>query len=110
MELTELRMMCGPYAEKIGALETAGQIRDFLVAEGVKGVRREANACAIAQYVTVSTGQRVAVDGNGISAYHEEGALSCPWAPAREVLQHLTAPMCDFITNFDRGDYPELEA
>lgn len=123
MELVDIRIAVAPYLGKLEAFDTAEEIKDFLVGEGVKAHKRSANSCAIAKYVTDNTGQSVSVGGGAVVTRHPDGeeqallytgtpALLYTGTPAFRYaeLSTCTPAMQDFIRTFDQGFYPELVA
>lgn len=101
MDFKELKLAVEPYLNKLADMKTAGEIRDFLVGEGILAKRGHAQACAIAVYVFQGSGERVSV-----------GTLAtCPPGKREgDFLGWHTPAMVEFVANFDFGDYPELVA
>ena len=90
------------------ALDALGSTKDAIARtlrdKGIKGERRSACNCPIAQYLRTcgwSGWSRVEVSGRGVSAYDD---LAPP------VRVSLPAAVFSFVLAFDGGCYPELEA
>lgn len=101
----DLRLAVQPYRDKLAAFETAGEIKDFLVAENVKvTATRVSNSpsttCAIATYLRRESGERVSVTPGTCMALATNSFCD---------LGDNTPAMQDFIRHFDGGRYPELE-
>lgn len=119
MDLAESRMVVEPYFEKLTAFESADQIRDFLVAEGIKANKGRSTSCAIAEYVHCNSGERVHIGTDRLGIFHDGGDIAF-WtadpsadslvSTAYSVVRDHTAAMIAFIINFDLGKYPELVA
>lgn len=100
----EIRMAVEPYIDKLRALTTPGEIRDFLVAEGVRGIKGKPWSCPVAVYVRRGSGHTVSVQHTETSCLDSGGHLirGCP-----TLLN--TVAMSTFMSCFDCGHYPELE-
>lgn len=97
--LTNLRVAVEPYVGKLAGMGSPPEIREFLAAEGVKGICKAGTNCAIANYIRERSGQDVHVSGVGIrSRYTLDKEFE------------VTDPMRTFIVEFDEGLYPELVA
>lgn len=105
MNKVDLRLAVQPYRDKLAAFETAGEIKDFLVAENVKATATRVSdspstTCAIAAYLGRESGQRASVTTGRCVAL-----AACSYLD----LGDNTPAMRDFIRHFDGGRYPELE-
>lgn len=101
IDFEDIRLAVTPYLEKLAGFETAEQIRDFLVVEGIKATRGSTHRCAIAEYVY--RGSEVPV------------RVSCVFTSSASVFSSATLgthtdAMCEFVGNFDQNYYPELVA
>lgn len=104
-KLADTRAALEPYFNKVAAFETADEIRDFLVTEGVKAHRQMSNSCALAQYMSRSE-LNVHVFGDNTTAM----VIGCDaWGNPGWVRQVNTTAMEQFVYRFDNGQYPELE-
>lgn len=119
LALADIRIAVAPYFQKLADLPTAEAIRDFLVNEGIQAVKMDGTSCAIARYVSDSSGQEVHVGREEILVAHPDGDVMVlvhnPGGTdfikhTRAVLHENTSAMHDFIRHFDSGEYPELEA
>ena len=102
MGVSEMHLAVQPYFDKLAALPTPEAIRDFLIAEGVRGCKHAPESCALAAYMTANSEIDVSVGYNYIVTYG-----SCDDALG-ETLAPPTPAMRDFIVRFDNGEYPEL--
>lgn len=101
IDFEDIRLAVTPYLEKLAGFETAEQIRDFLVVEGIKATRGNPYSCAIAEYVYRGSEVPVRVSGVFTSSTSVLGFVT---------LGTHTDAMCEFIGNFDQNYYPELVA
>jgi hypothetical protein len=92
------RLAAEPYYQKLAAMESAEEIRQFLVAEEIKALPGVGNKCAIAQYIRNGSGEEVWVNNQTVNT------------PFYVSVGPNTAAMRTFIRNFDRGRYPELSS
>jgi hypothetical protein len=106
MDVETIRADLLPYVEKLRALHTPEEIRDFLLHEEVKAQQSKATGCAIAVYLFEHTNHVVGVSQNHIYAFTEAlGSQSvCSWP----VVADTSEAMKQFVYNFDDGFYPEL--
>lgn len=105
MKKVDLRLAVQPYRDKLAAFETAGEIKDFLVAENVKVTATRVSdspstTCAIATYLGRESGQLTSVTTCRCTALATNSFCD---------LGDNTPAMRDFIRHFDGGRYPELE-
>src|ERR1700744_2575197 len=106
-KLADTRAAFDPYFNKIAAFETADQIRDFLVTEGVKARRELSTSCALAQYMRRSElNVHVYGDATHARAADSDGT----WREPCWIKQENTKAMARFVDRFDNGHSPELEA
>lgn len=98
--------------DKLAALGSAGQIRDFFVKEAIRG-DHNATSCPVAVYlrreagVTYSVGTQALYAEVGLCRHHR-----CPDIGAHTHAKHLgklPAPVREFIWKYDRQAYPELD-
>lgn len=88
--------------EKLASLDCADEIASFLQSQGVEALRGEPQKCAIAQWISDTTGiSEVYVDYISIDHWEEEGRDF-------QSLGQVTPAMLNFITAFDEGKYPDL--
>lgn len=80
--------------DRLGGM-SSDEIRDWCVREGIKGNKRHCCACPLAKLLGRMTGELVQVDNRDVT---------CP-----TVRVALPASARQFVRNFDRGQYPELE-
>ena len=93
--------------DKLAQFECADDLADFLKGEGVKGWAGVADTCAIAKWMSDTTGQHVYVTGDFISCH-------VPYSPYNELsyteiekFPHTGATF-EFIERFDDEEWPEL--
>lgn len=79
-----------------GMGKTADDVTALLRANEVKGVPTDPFRCAVAGFVEGALGVSVVVD---------HFAVTLPWVRASAP---TTEAICRFITQFDRGEYPDL--
>lgn len=104
-KLADTRAALEPYFNKVAAFETADEIRDFLVIEGVKAHRETSTSCALALYMRRSE-LTVHVFGDTTNVM----VIGCDaWGNPDWVKQENTTAMEQFVHRFDNGQYPELE-
>lgn len=101
LQCDDIRSAVEPYLRKLADLQTADEIRDFLVTEGVQAVPGNATKCAIAEYLFQASGQVVGVTRKSTVV------LADKWA--RGIGKHTEA-MSEFVIRFDHYQYPELVA
>jgi hypothetical protein len=102
-----------PYLRKLEDMQSADEIAHFMMAEGVKAVRKSPASCAIAEYVRRESNVGVLAFSNAISVMssqlesspHGGQDLMCMF---REVMLPSRA-MNEFMLRFDKGEYPDLE-
>lgn len=105
--------------DKLSNFETAEEIRQYFVDEGIKATRNRADTCAIAKWMNDTTGLspvfvgtrievgKKTVSKKTVSKDRDPGKYS--FLEPAYVFAHTDATM-EFITKFDEGDYPELVA
>lgn len=108
MNVDEVRLMVEPYRNKLADFGTAHEIRDFLVEQEVRAINSDqssspSSTCALAVYMQRETGHPFTV---GLVCMSVKNPTPCGYYV--DLGQHTDA-MREFISNFDRGDYPELE-
>lgn len=85
----------------VSTMPSADAIAEFFRGKGVKGKRTILEDCPIAAWAKGCGAQQVQVDNKGLQVYAGEDLG----------LVNLTSdPFKEFITNFDNGAYPFLEA
>lgn len=90
--------------DKLASLDCADEIALFLQEQGVKAYKAEPQKCAIAQWITDSTGlDEIYVDSISIDHWISD-------SEEHQVLGSCTVAMGDFIVAFDDGKYPYLIA
>lgn len=83
-------------------------IAAFLEGQGIKAIRKSSTTCAVAQYMNrtlvINQGDMLSVDGRIVRIYRntESGLLIVADAVATQAIRN-------FIHNFDKGEYPQLE-
>lgn len=111
IDFEDIRLAVTPYLEKLAGFETAEQIRDFLVVEGIKATRGNPYSCAIAEYVYRGSEVPVRVSGACTSSASVLSSAPLSFAPpSSATLGTHTDAMCEFVGNFDQNYYPELVA
>lgn len=85
--------------EKISQFQTADELANFLIGEGVQGRIEAANSCVIAVYLKKTTGYTTYVDALDVGFYLDSGLV--------EQID-CTEVMGEFIKRFDDGEYPSL--
>ena len=73
-------------------------IAKALAGLGIRGKRRQSCRCPLARYLEEATGARVHVN-----------CFAAHWSEDRGGRWMLPPSLGDFVSAFDRGDYPELE-
>lgn len=86
--------------DKLLQFETADEIAAFLKSEGVKAMRAMSTSCAIADWMTTTTGEAVYVN-------HSEMWRNS-WSNGTIALHAHNPALGEFIQRFDHGYYPEL--
>src|SRR5688500_4626720 len=89
--------------DKLVGMESSDEIAGFFLDQGVKAVAGLANACAIARWVTDSTGTQVHVNQDSIWTYEDTTNLT-----GQQTLVECTPAMLNFVNEFDAGRYPDL--
>lgn len=88
--------------DKLSSLETAREIADLFRGYGVKGTLRNAEKCAISQWMHGQTGLNTITNAAGVMAVDDNFAR----LPGKFGLN--TKAMRCFICSFDAGQYPDL--
>lgn len=89
----------------LAGFETADEIAQFLIGQGVKAFIGSATSCAISKWMKDVTGNDSIVTTYGSIGYRTEGTrerLSCT------EIEGNTDAMADFVSNFDNRLYPTL--
>jgi hypothetical protein len=94
--------------DKLSSLETADEIAQFLVSQGVKARRSDPSSCAVSEWMKGQTGLSIRTNFGSIRAVKED-IDRIPFTIEGTEHSHNLA-LSDFIFKFDRGDYPELES
>lgn len=89
--------------EKLGALGTAEQIRDYFVQEQILGVCRNGQKCPVHNYLQRELSFPELPIGVGI----ERTQIGLD--PLGTISVHNPGPVTSFIVNFDEGNYLELK-
>lgn len=92
--------------DKLLQFETADEIAEFLFEQGVKGTRALSTSCAIANWMTETTGIGVAV--NQIEMWESYNGAVVNYGGL--VLHRHSDAISSFVIKFDEGHYPELIA
>lgn len=88
--------------DKLAQFETADELADFLLNEGIKAVPADANSCAISAWMKRTTeGEKIYTNTYSISEYSDSQEDAIHRAST-------TQPMIDFIVDFDMCRYPAL--
>jgi hypothetical protein len=103
MEYDEALLMMEPYYNKIAAMQSTQEIRDFLAAEQIVGKPRSTTGCVIAEYVEQGSGVPTSVGNWVLPSRVCIPSITDNYPPTTRVMQ-------EFMCNFDAGDYPELVA
>lgn len=82
--------------DKLLSFETADEIAQFLESQGVKAARAMSTSCAIAEWMTETTGTQVYVNQQEM------------WRMFDTAPVHHNRALGEFIHRFDEGYYPEL--
>lgn len=90
---------------QLNAFADAESVKEFLKLMGVKGYRQDEMSCPISQWVGHLTNCAVATEYT-IKVYNSTGPN---WIDDPEEYSTSDA-VKQFITNFDLGQYPELDA
>lgn len=92
----DVYLLVEPYWAKLAAFTDPLEIKDFLVSEGITATRNKGKLCAIAQYISLSSGYSAFVDKNFTYSRCPHGTF-----PHSEAMRL-------FVEAFDNGFYPEL--
>lgn len=93
--------------EGLQELGTADRIADMFRENDIKGLRFQPCGCPVSRYLQANTGNPdINVSPNAATAY-DAVFTGCHTDRAE---WSADSPVYDFITRFDSGDYPELEA
>lgn len=84
--------------DKLNGFQTPKELADYFKSEGIKGTKAGHEVCPIANWMTKTTGMRTSVAAYVIVL--DVRSDFCETSPSLLV---------DFMSEFDRGDYPELE-
>lgn len=84
--------------DKLAALGSPRQIADHLASLGVRGYRTVADLCPVSVHVTAQTGVRVDIRTTFCDLRKEQRTIPLP------------DPVARFVSRFDVGDFPELDA
>lgn len=84
---------------------TPESICELFMAEGIKGDKRNAYGCPLANYVKRETGYEY----TGVTHTHIRGSRTMAVSPTR-VRFVMGGNVARFVENFDRGWFPSLEA
>lgn len=82
--------------DKLASMESADEIAGYFRYEGIKGIPKQHDSCAIAVWMSQQTGGKISV-----SDIVRELKV-----PSNQAI--TTKPMLAFIRKFDSLDYPEL--
>lgn len=96
-------------ADVVNKLRTQGssdQIAVLFEAEQVRGVRKRASLCPVANYIRRETGQDVRAHPLMITVITDGRGKHLRFAPIVSVGPR--DPVGQFMARFDEGDYPEL--
>lgn len=88
--------------DKLAQFETADEIAEYFRGEGIKGSCGLYSSCAIAVWMTKTTGRMAHVSTSDIWVIGEQSPIG-----DRVTLNHTDA-MMDFVYHFDHGHYPDL--
>jgi hypothetical protein len=96
----DLRMAIAPYVNKLSEMQDVYEVKDFLVAEGIKATMGNSSYCAVAAYVKEATGENVSATYGAVQCSKEDRNVYLPISPVLK----------EFMMKFDTGHYPELVA
>lgn len=92
------------YIEQLESLGNKPEdIARSLKGRGYKGIRGKSDACPLANFIKAAFKVTPNVSGDNLIVNQRED-----WGQVTTEVAHPN-PVHDFIMNFDKGDYPELE-
>lgn len=86
--------------DKLAGFETADEIAQFLLDQGVKGTLGSATNCAISMWMKEVTGDP--------SIRTTQACIACSLGLQNIVIETNTDAMADFVSKFDEAQYPAL--
>lgn len=92
--------------DKLAQFETADEIAQFFIGEGIRAEKCNALGCVISKWLHEMTGDTsIITNSRSIGRYLTSG----DGFEFLSVVAFHTPAMAEFVTRFDRGNYAELE-